>query len=273
MKVIAVVGRLRAPDLPRCLQKVHDIAKDRAVFSRDLKGLLPDGVKIVENQRLREEADVFLALGGDGTFLRTARWADGKPVAGVNLGHLGFLTVYSVEELEQLLQRLLGNDYTVEERMRLQVEHNSDFDRALNDVCLSATSARTLHIEVFVDGEPTMKYRGDGLIISTPTGSTAYNLAAGGPILYPSSGVMVITPICAHSLGIRPLVVPRETVLQVKVESRGEPMVLSADGRQSFLLEPKDEFVVKENPTVARFVRTDFAPDFFEVLSKKLEWG
>ncbi|MGB9590317.1 MAG: NAD(+)/NADH kinase [candidate division WOR-3 bacterium] len=271
--MIGVIGRLGSHGLEEALAGVHSVAGDRAIFSSNLAHCAPRGVRLMDPERMSADVSVFLSLGGDGTLLEAARYAMGKPVAGVNLGFLGFLAFYHLAELEHLTTALLGGNYTSEERACLEVVKGGERDIALNDITLVATMARMLTIEVWRDGNFVLRYRGDGLIISTPTGSTAYNLAAGGPILYPSLEAMVLTAICAHSLTVRPIVLPSDTVLEIKAESRGEKMLLSADGRESFLLESSDGFSVRMSEQKARFVRTPWAPDFFSVLRKKLEWG
>jgi len=271
--MIGVIGRKGSRGLEEALELVHSVAGDRALFSSDLADLVPPGARLEGPENLSSLASVFLSLGGDGTLLEAARYAKGRPVAGVNLGFLGFLAFYHLAELEQLTRALLEGDYVSEERSCLEVLKGDKSDVALNDITLLATMARMLTIEVWRDSDFLLRYRGDGLIVSTPTGSTAYNLAAGGPILYPSLEAMVLTPICAHSLTVRPIVLPSDTVLEIKAESRGERMLLSADGRESFLLEHSDSFRVRMSSQKARFVRTSWAPDFFSVLRKKLEWG
>jgi len=271
--MIGVIGRRGSRGLEEALDVVHSVAGDRALFSSDLAGLVPRGARLEEPAMISSLASAFLSLGGDGTLLEAARYAMGKPIAGVNLGFLGFLAFYHLAELEQLTRALLDGDYTSEERACLEALKGEEKELALNDITLLATMARMLTIEVWRDGDFILRYRGDGLIVSTPTGSTAYNLAAGGPILYPSLEAMVLTPICAHSLTVRPIVLPADTVLEIRAESRGERMLLSADGRESFLLEPSDGFKVRMSGQKARFARTSWAPDFFSVLRKKLEWG
>jgi len=271
--MIGVIGRKGSHGLEEAVAGVHSVAGDQAIFSSDLAGVVPKGARLEDPEGMSSAASVFLSLGGDGTLLEAARYAMGKPLAGVNLGFLGFLAFYHLAEVEQLTRALLDGDYESEERACLEVVKGGRKELALNDITLVATMARMLTIEVWRDGDFILRYRGDGLIISTPTGSTAYNLAAGGPILYPSLEAMVLTPICAHSLTVRPIVLPSDTVLEIKAESRGEKMLLSADGRESFLLEPSDGFSVRMSGHKARFARTSWAPDFFSVLRKKLEWG
>ncbi|MEO0180656.1 MAG: NAD(+)/NADH kinase [candidate division WOR-3 bacterium] len=271
--MIGVIGRRGSQGLRQALSLVHSVAGERAIFSSDLADEAPAGARLEDMEKISALADAFLSLGGDGTLLEAARLARGRPVAGVNLGFLGFLAFYHLEELESLVKAILKGDYATEERACLEVERGGGKDVGLNDITLLGTRARMLSIEVHRNRDFVLRYRGDGLIISTPTGSTAYNLAAGGPILYPSLDAMVLVPICAHSLTVRPIVLPSDSELWVSAESRGEKMLLSADGRESFILEPSDAFTVRMSEQKARFVRTSWAPDFFSVLRKKLEWG
>ncbi len=271
--MIGVIGRRGSPGLEEAIGGVHSVAGDRTLFSFDLSDIAPRSARLESPEKMSSVVSAFLSLGGDGTLLEAASYAKGKPLAGVNLGFLGFLAFYHLSEVKELTRALLDGDYTSEERACLEVVKGDRKEIALNDITLVATMARMLTIEVWGDGNFILKYRGDGLIISTPTGSTAYNLAAGGPILYPSLEVIALTPICAHSLTVRPIVLSGNTVLEVKAESRGEKMLLSADGRESFLLEPSDNFTIRMSDQKARFARTSWAPDFFSVLRKKLEWG
>ncbi len=274
MRRIAVVARVRSPQLPEALGKIWDLAGRHLVFSQELAKLVPREARVLLPEELSEEADVFLSLGGDGTLLRAAYWAQGKPVAGVNLGYLGFLAIYSLEELEDLLRALLEGNFWEEERLTLDLLCDGrPTDRALNDVVVMTTSPRMMEITVKAGGEEVTRYRGDGLIISTPTGSTAYNLAAGGPIVHPNAEAIVLTPICAHKLTLRPIVLSASTEVEVLVEARKGRFLVSADGRDSFSAQGEAKVFVRRSETPVKFAMTPWAPKFFEVLKRKLSWG
>lgn len=184
--------------------------------------------------------DMALSIGGDGTFLRTAAWvADtGTPILGINTGHLGYLAPLPVADAPAFVGNILAGNYTVEHRSLLQVTEPATrgWHCALNEVVLAKDdSASLITAETLLDSRPLATYKADGLIIATPTGSTAYNLSAGGPIIQPTAPVWVLSPIAAHSLGMRPLVVSDDTVLRITVSGRGHTFRLTLDGRSTTL--------------------------------------
>lgn len=184
--------------------------------------------------------DMALSIGGDGTFLRTAAWvADtGTPILGINTGHLGYLATLPVADAPAFVDNILAGNYTVEHRSLLQVTEPATrgWHCALNEVVLAKDdSASLITAETLLDSRPLATYKADGLIIATPTGSTAYNLSAGGPIIQPTAPVWVLSPIAAHSLGMRPLVVSDDTVLRITVSGRGHTFRLTLDGRSTTL--------------------------------------
>ena len=184
--------------------------------------------------------DLALRIGGDRTFLRTAAWvADtGTPILGINTGHLGYLAPLPVADAPAFVDNILAGNYTVEHRSLLQVTEPATrgWHCALNEVVLANDdSASLITAETLLDSRPLATYKADGLIIATPTGSTAYNLSAGGPIIQPTAPVWVLSPIAAHSLGMRPLVVSDDTVLRITVSGRGHTFRLTLDGRSTTL--------------------------------------
>ncbi|MEN8144664.1 MAG: NAD(+)/NADH kinase [Gemmatimonadota bacterium] len=230
--------------------------------------------------------DTLLTLGGDGTLLRGAQIAGplGIPVLGCNLGQLGFLTAGARSELGAMLQRLAGQDFHEEERTALDIEVQTDGsseDRdggattlryALNDAVVHQTGlARLIRLHVFVDREEVGQYSADGIVISSATGSTAYSLSAGGPILVPTLDALVATPICPHSLAIRPLVVPSTSVIRVEVVSKAGARV-SADGQAGDTIQAGDAVTVRRSEHSVRLIRME-EQGFFRVLSQKLRWG
>jgi NAD+ kinase len=224
--------------------------------------------------------DLVLVLGGDGTFLRAARLIAPAetPLLGVDLGTLGFLAEVVYAELPHALERVFAGDYRLENRMLLDVRHHRHGETlarqtALNEgVVLKGTSSRMLELEVFADDSLVARYGTDGMILATPTGSTAYALSAGGPIMAPDVPAWILAPICPHSLTARPLVMSSDTLVRVVAKERAEGALLSADGFTVGLLRPGDEATFRRSDHVVRLV-TLKPPDFFNSLRDKLRWG
>lgn len=241
--------------------------------------LAPEGTQIVPEQSLADHCDLVVVLGGDGTMLRAARLvADaGRPVLGVNLGQLGFLTGFAPEDTEVALAEAIDGTLGVSERMRLAATfHRSGsapvVRTATNDAVIhQGAMARLVELDVHVDGERVSSYRADGLIVASPTGSTAYNMAAGGPIIIPGHSAMTITPICAHSLTNRPLVVPPQATVQITLGADTRGVVLTVDGQWAHSFLPGDVVTVT---AAARPLRL-FTPkkSYFDILRDKLQWG
>lgn len=225
-------------------------------------------------------SDLVLTLGGDGTLLGAAQLIGERetPIFGVNLGKFGFLTESSVEELEDKLEKVLHGEYSITSRMNLagRVEQGGEVIfqfTALNDAVIHrAAASRIGHFETYVGGEQVNAYTADGLILSTPTGSTAYNLSAGGPLISPYMRAILVTPICSHTLGIRPLVLPDTEEIQLKFSDDNEEMRLSVDGQEGFMLTPEAIVAVGAASYSTRLIRVG-GPRFFEVLRQKLYWG
>jgi NAD+ kinase len=224
--------------------------------------------------------DLVVVLGGDGTLLAVARnYAGGPPLLGVNLGRLGFLTEVPRDELYPALIEILAGRYEVEPRSLLDIELVRDGDvprrfRALNDAVIAKSAlSRIIDLRLAVDGRFVSRYRSDGLVVSTPTGSTAYNLSAGGPILHPRLPVAVLTPICPHTLTLRPLVVPDSAVIEVTLETQTESVYVTVDGQEGTELAAGDRVRVTRAPDEVRLVRTAEPRSIFEGLRSKLHWG
>jgi NAD+ kinase len=236
--------------------------------------------KAFELEHVAEGADCIMVLGGDGTLLSVARQVRGKnvPILGVNLGGLGFLTEVSLEELPEMLPRVLAGEFRTSVRTMLDVSVRRENEEVfglslLNDVVITKDAlARIINIETHVDGEYLTTFRGDGLIVSTPTGSTGYCLAAGGPILHPSLGHVVVTPICPHTLTNRPIILPSEASVHARLISADEKVILTLDGQVGFPLEYMDEVVVGKSRFTVSLIRSD-RKGYFEVLRNKLKWG
>jgi NAD+ kinase len=226
--------------------------------------------------------DALVTLGGDGTLLRGARLVAGQdvPILGINFGKIGFLTACTPAELDRALTRLAENDFVVEERLTLRTDLiNADgvpfaLPHALNDVAIHKIGvARLIRLDVLVDGQNVGPYSADGLIIATPTGSTAYSLSAGGPIIAPDVEAVVITPICAHTLAVRPLVIPASSEISVvPVRGWNEDLMISVDGQQAMTLGADDRVDVRRSDQPVRLVR--FGPrSYFSRIRDSLRWG
>jgi NAD+ kinase len=222
---------------------------------------------------------VIAVFGGDGTLLHAARLVagSGTPILGVNLGSLGFLTEVKLEEFRLAFEDLLSGEYTLENRILLGVEvFRSDrlLDRylAVNDAVINkAALARIIELEVTVNSQLVSLIRADGLIVATPTGSTAYSLSAGGPIIYPTLAAFIINPICPHTLTNRPVVVPDDGTIEVCLV-RGSEVMLTVDGQVGMPLEPQDCLKLQKAGPVIRLVQVR-GNTFFKVLREKLKWG
>jgi NAD+ kinase len=222
---------------------------------------------VVEAGRHPEEgkkADLYVAIGGDGTFLWAIRLADGHPVVGFKRGRIGFLATFKLEELEEVLTAIKEGKMEPEERTRLRVD---GYD-ALNDVTFNITAARMIEVSFTVDGQRPIVFRGDGLIVATPTGSTAYNLAAGGPIVLPDIPAFVITPLAPHSLSLRSVVVSSRYDIRVKVRFRHDSLpLLSADGIPIRHLQDGEEVVITKGKPALMYTTPDFFSNLFGHLS------
>ena len=224
------------------------------------------------------DMDAVIVLGGDGTLLRAARLVGelGVPIVGINLGSLGFLTEVRLDERYAALEALLDGRYRIEERGMLRVEVSRDESTlssylALNDAVINKGAlSRLIELEIHIGEQPTIFTRSDGLIISTPTGSTAYSLAAGGPIMYPTLEAIVVTSICPHSLTNRPLVMPNRQELRVRL-MRGLDVMLTVDGQVGMSIRPNDCIRLSRADAPLKLL-LPFRKRFFDILSEKLHW-
>jgi NAD+ kinase len=228
-------------------------------------------------------ADLIVVLGGDGTLLGVARHIGEResPILGVNLGGLGFLTEVTTEEALATLARVLAGDFEVDRRIMLEAEversdghggNSKECFRALNDVVIvKRTNGRMLELNVVAERTPFSSYRADGLIVATPTGSTAYALSAGGPIVYPNLGVLVLAPICPHTLTIRPVVLPDSFHLEIRVKTADDDAILTCDGQESACFGTSDVIHIRRCPHAVALVRSTHP--YFEIWRNKLHWG
>jgi NAD+ kinase len=218
-----------------------------------------------------DSVDFVLSLGGDGTLLRAASIIKGKAtILGVNLGGLGFLTKVNVEELFNVLEKVLKKEIGEEERVMLQVQVDKGEPLfALNDVVVSKLWTKACKFTVRVDAECVASYKADGVIIATPTGSTAYSLSAGGPIIHGCAKVFAIVPICPHTTSLRPLIIPSEEKVRVEAEAEGKILV-SVDGRSNMEFSERVDVQIQKAPFVARLFSAGHS--FYKTLGEKLNW-
>ena len=233
------------------------------------EGLAP----VVSAEYLRNNIDVILAMGGDGTLLKSARIVGNKgiPILGINLGGLGFLTEVSLDNLYPVLDKLTNKNYTMEKRMVLEaiVEDQKLF--GLNDIVVQQSgSGRMLSVTIHVDGEYLSSFAADGIIISTPTGSTAYSLAAYGPILYPTLEAIIINFICPHALGARPMVISKDS--EIEMELRSSEAILVADGQEKISVKLGNKISIRKAPYTINLIKSG-TRSFYGILRTKLRWG
>jgi NAD+ kinase len=239
----------------------------------------PHEARFVEDDELIEPIDLLVVLGGDGTLLHGgALVADKKiPILGINLGHLGFLTSCAPADAKHAIERALGGQLPLEERLRLRVDvirgtGERMTRHACNDAVVSQGAlARLIELDAFLDGQRITRYRADGLIVSTPTGSTAYTLAAGGPIVTPEVKAFVVTPICPHALTNRPVVVPASSRVTVRLGAPAAHVQLTVDGQWGTGLADGDRVEISAATEPLRLYRSP--QSYFDVLREKMNWG
>jgi NAD+ kinase len=225
-----------------------------------------------------KDVDMLVAFGGDGTMLAAARsvGAAGTPILGVNLGKLGFLAELAPEELQEAIGEVLAKKYVVEKRLVLQATVSASPGsvlHGLNDVVVDKSrSSRMINVDVYINDVFAVTYRGDGLIISTPTGSTAYALSSGGPIVTPTSGVIGITPVSPHTLSGRPLIIPDTDTIRVVAQTHSDEILISVDGQEEAVLKPPAEVNIRKASHTVNLVKR-VSRSYFDVLRAKLLWG
>jgi len=276
---LGVVGNRSYGGLDEVLAKLRRRAPELGIelaFEEELQHLVPDAAMLRDPSGI----DALITLGGDGTMLRGARFVGERPIPilGVNLGRLGFLTACGggAGELEMALEHFVSGDYVVQRRMALAghtSRNDSEHWRALNDIVLHKGGfARVVHLEVWVNGELIGAYAADGLIISTPTGSTAYSLSAGGPVVVPTVESIVITPISPHTLAVRPVVLPPGADVEVRANDGPEELLVTVDGQVGTTFTSDDTLMVRraERPVLVVNFRDS---TFFSRMRRKLGWG
>ncbi|HTS69193.1 MAG TPA: NAD(+)/NADH kinase [Terriglobia bacterium] len=251
-----------------------------AFIDKETGAIMKTKDRCLTRNEMPDQVDLLIVLGGDGTLLATARALNRKPVPilAVNLGGLGFLTEITREELYPTLETVVAGAHQTDRRVQIEGELIRTDEvlttfLALNDVVLNKGAiARIFDFELRANGELVSTYKSDGLIVSTPTGSTAYSLAAGGPIVTPSVEAFVVTPICAHTLTHRPLVLPNSVHLEVTVKSQREAAYLTVDGQVGIATHSEDQVRMRKADSCVELVRPPSTP-YFQILQKKLKWG
>lgn len=254
--------------------------KIEVLIDQETQACVGPATHALSREALGEKVDILIVLGGDGTLLSAARALGGQrvPILAVNLGGLGFLTSVTLDELYPLLEQVLAGSHRTSERMMLDAEilregKSSGRQCALNDaVGNKGAIARMLDFDVLVNGDAVGRYRADGIIVATPTGSTAYSLAAGGPIMDPDLDAFIITPICPHMLTNRPLVIPGTATVELDFAAADDPVYITLDGQIGFELKANDRVSITKSANRVALVRPP-SKTYFEVLRSKLRWG
>ncbi|QBG47930.1 NAD(+) kinase [Verrucomicrobia bacterium S94] len=281
MKKIGVIVNTKRPRAAHVLNELRDLA---AAFDFQLFAEKPEmaealGAGLLPASEFGREVDVALALGGDGTVLYTALalHGSGVPIMGVNLGSLGFLTSVSDSEIRPALEAIKNGTYNVSVRdvAECRVFRNGELigeQRSLNDIVLGwGASSRINTFNLVIDGEDVSSFMCDGMIVSTPTGSTAHSLSAGGPILHPGVCGFGINVICPHTLSSRPLVVPNTSCIEIRVVKAVKELILSIDGQDEFLMEQGGRIEIRRSEYGVRFLQLE-NHSYFSVLAQKLHW-
>jgi NAD+ kinase len=283
-----IAGNLDKTELPKVVERlITRFTKENVPYvlheaiAKGLRGKIDKRLlsqsPVVLERKLPAECDILISLGGDGTILRMARLVNGMatPILGINLGKLGFLAEVSLEELDECLTEIISGNYIVEDRMMLQarIGRSKNNLQALNDVVLHQTSSsRMFSVKTFVNGEFLSNFIGDGIIISTPTGSTAYALSNGGPIVTPTNHLILISPICPHTLTARTVVVSEDSIITLKVETATGKIHLAADGQQQAFLQAPVEIIIERSTLTTKLVKRKNR-SYYDVLRRKLNWG
>lgn len=283
VKRVGIVSKPRKTEVREVVQPLLDWLRAHAIeayIDKETGSILENHDRCLTRNEMPAQVDLIVVLGGDGTLLAAARALKRKPVPllAVNLGGLGFLTTITREELFSTLEGVLAGNYRSEKRVQIEGELIradeviSSF-LALNDVVVNKGAiARILDFEVRVDGNLVSTYKSDGLIVATPTGSTAYSLAAGGPIVAPTVAAFVVTPICAHTLTNRPLVLPDSASIELAVKAQREAAYLTVDGQMGLTAHSEDIVRMKKADSIVEIIQPQ-TRNYFAILREKLKWG
>jgi NAD+ kinase len=280
IRTVGLVAKYNEPKAAQAVRWLIPWLKKRGKNVCVENGLTHKGARSCSKKEMAAEADLIISLGGDGTLLNIAPLVvrPEVPILGVNLGGLGFITEVAVDELETVLRKTLDGDYEIESRMTLEArvigrKGRSRKFRILNDAVIAkGARSRIIDLETYVGEDYLCTYRADGLIISTPTGSTAYSLAAAGPILEPTLGAMVLAPICPHTLTNRPIVVPSNATIRVTLRSFGDTVFFSPDGQQGVRLHNGDKVEARDYGMPVSLIKLP-SRSYYDILREKLKWG
>jgi NAD+ kinase len=280
---IGIISRPRRSDL--CvvvppLLKWLEARGIKTLLDEETANCLPNGAKGLTRQQVADASQLLLVLGGDGTLLAAARLAAprGIPVLPVNMGSLGFLTNFTLQELHPALDDTLEGRFSLSERVLISVDLERagrviDTQRVLNEVVINKGAlARMIELELMIDGDFVCRYRADGLIVATPTGSTAYSLSAGGPIVHPTVESFIITPICPHMLSDRPLIIRDSSTVEMKLSGNTESVFLTLDGQRGIPMQPADIVRASRAKEILKLIQPP-KKSYFEILRSKLKWG
>ena len=280
---IGILSRPRRAQLSAVVPPLLTWLKERGVaaaYDEETAAVLADTSKGQPRAAVADSSQLLLVLGGDGTMLAAARLAAprGIPILPINMVSLGFLTSFTLDELYPALEETLAGHFSVSQRVMLQVElerGGSAIEKqcALNDAVIhKGALARMIQLELRVNSDFVCRYRADGLIVSSPTGSTAYSLSAGGPIVHPAVESFIITPICPHMLTDRPLVIPDSCSVEVKLNGDAESVYLTLDGQRGIPVQPTDILRVRRADEQLKLIQPPKKP-YFDILRSKLKWG
>ena len=280
IRTVGLVAKYQEPKAAQMVRWLIPWLKKRGKKVCVENGLARTGAQSCSKKQMAAKADLIIALGGDGTLLNIAPLVERPevPILGVNLGGLGFITEVAVDELESVLVKTLEGNYEVEKRMTLEIriigkKGRQHKFRVLNDAVIAkGARSRIIDLETYVGDDYLCTYRADGLIISTPTGSTAYSLAAAGPILEPTLGAVVLSPICPHTLTNRPIVVPSNATIRVTLRSFGDTVILIPDGQQGLRLDNGDQVEARDYGMPVSLIKLP-SRSYYEILREKLKWG
>jgi NAD+ kinase len=281
MQHLAIIYKRMRPEAAALARQIEKWLENRCIRVFSAENIDNSGISCLYDKiEIPPTVEAVIVIGGDGTFLSVARSIETRsiPVIGINLGGLGFLTEINAGACFRELDKILLGDFEIEERMRLRVtvwRHGAESfsHRVLNDAVINKGAlARIVDLETSIDGHFLTHYRGDGLIISTPTGSTAYNLAAGGPIVYPTAKAIIITPICPFTLTNRPISFPENVTIRVSLAEPASDVTLTCDGQVGYPISDADYVAITAAGNPLRLIK---APDVdhFETLRSKLGWG
>ena len=276
IKSVGIVLKPGAPELKELYKKIRKLFEKEGIKTYlDLASAQMIKEQGIPFDEMCKKSDILVSVGGDGTLISVARrsYRYHKPILGVNVGTLGFLTDINPDNLESFIKKLKKDEFRIDERMMIELSILGKRDNivAFNDIVFTRPAvSKMIEIDVKEGDKLVNSYYGDGLIVSTPTGSTAYNLSAGGPVVYPLTNAFIFTPICPHSLTQRPLILPSEFELEIKTNSKTALIVV--DGQDMYEFTPDDSVIIKKAKVGAKLIHRK-ERNYFDVLREKLNWG